>query len=83
MRGNIAHPVWERSGAVVTASPGSPFADVSIQTTTTSTSAGIDCGSTQVRPPSGVVTEIWVPQGFYDVAATFSFGLTLNLPPGE
>jgi len=29
------------------------------------------------------VTEIWVPQGFYDVAATFSFGLTLNLPPGE
>ena len=31
--------------------------------------------------PDGVVTEIWVPQGFYDVWATFGFGLTLELPP--
>jgi hypothetical protein len=31
---------------------------------------------------NGVVQEIDVPQGFYDVAATFAFGLTLSLPPG-
>jgi len=41
----------------------------------------LDCGSTQVFTPE--VTEIWVPQGFYDVAATFAFGLSLELPPGE
>src|SRR3954469_18486541 len=43
----------------------------------------LDCGSTQVNPVNGVVTEIDVPQGFYHVAATFAFGLTLPLPPGE
>jgi len=42
----------------------------------------LDCGSTQVNPANGVVQEIDVPQGFYDVAATFAFGLTLSLPPG-
>ena len=41
----------------------------------------LDCGSGQPFPPDGVVTEIWVPQGFYDVWATFGFGLTLELPP--
>jgi hypothetical protein len=41
----------------------------------------LDCGSTQPYPPNGVVTEIWVPQGYYDVWATFAFGLTLDLPP--
>ena len=41
----------------------------------------LDCGSGQPFPPNGVVTEIWVPQGFYDVWATFGFGLTLELPP--
>ena len=41
----------------------------------------LDCGSTQPYPPNGVATEIWVPQGFYDVWATFAFGLTLYLPP--
>ena len=38
----------------------------------------LDCGSAQPFPPNGVVTEIWVPQGFYDVWATFAFGLTLE-----
>jgi hypothetical protein len=42
----------------------------------------LDCGTAQPYPPNGVVTEIWVPQGYYDVAATFAFGLTLSLPPG-
>jgi hypothetical protein len=42
----------------------------------------LDCGSAQVLPVNGVVNEIDVPQGFYDVAATFAFGLTLPLPPG-
>jgi hypothetical protein len=42
----------------------------------------LDCGSTQTNPPDGVVTDIEVPQGFYDVAATFAFGLTLSLPSG-
>ena len=42
----------------------------------------LDCGSGQVLPANGVVQEIDVPQGFYDVAATFAFGLTLQLPPG-
>jgi hypothetical protein len=42
----------------------------------------LDCGSTQLRPPDGVVTEIEVPEGFYDVTASFAFGLTLELPPG-
>jgi hypothetical protein len=41
----------------------------------------LDCGSGQPFPPDGVVTEIWVPEGFYDVWATFSFCLTLELPP--
>jgi hypothetical protein len=43
----------------------------------------LDCGAAQPDPPPvGVVPEIWVPEGFYDVAATFAFGLTLDLPPG-
>jgi len=39
----------------------------------------------QPTPPNGVVTEIWVPEGFYDVAATFTFGPSpdLTLPPGQ
>jgi hypothetical protein len=41
----------------------------------------LDCGSGQPFPPDGVVTEIWVPEGRYDVWATFGFGLTLELPP--
>ena len=48
----------------------------------------LDCGSTQPYPPNGVATEIWVPAGsngtktaYYDVSATFGFGLTLELPP--
>jgi hypothetical protein len=48
----------------------------------------LDCGSTQPYPPDGVTTEIWVPAGsngtktaYYDVSATFGFGLTLELPP--
>ena len=40
----------------------------------------LDCGAGQPFTP--VVTEIWVPQGYYDVSATFGFGLTLDLPPG-
>jgi hypothetical protein len=40
----------------------------------------LDCGSTQPYPPDGEATEIWVPQGFYDVWATFAFGLTLRIP---
>ena len=43
----------------------------------------LDCGSGQPFPPNGEATEIWVPEGFYDVWATFAFGLTLNLPPPE
>ena len=39
----------------------------------------LDCGTAQVYTPE--VTEIWVPQGFYDVWTTFAFGLTLELPP--
>ena len=41
---------------------------------------GLDCGSTQPNPPTGVVQEIWVPAAstvdtaFYDVAANFVFG---------
>ena len=41
----------------------------------------LDCGSGQPFPPNGVATEIWVPEGFYDVWGTFAFGLTLDLPP--
>jgi hypothetical protein len=41
----------------------------------------LDCGSGQPFPPDGVATEIWVPEGFYDVWGTFAFGLTLELPP--
>jgi len=42
----------------------------------------LDCGAAQPDPPPvGVVPEIWVPEGFYDVAASFAFGLTLDLPP--
>jgi Collagen triple helix repeat (20 copies) len=40
----------------------------------------LDCGTAQPYTP--VVTGIEVPQGFYDVAASFAFGLTLDLPPG-
>jgi len=44
----------------------------------------LDCGSTQPPAgPDGVVTEIWVPAGFYDVAATFAFGPNVDLPPIE
>jgi hypothetical protein len=43
----------------------------------------LDCGASQPDPPpAGVVPEIWVPQGFYDVAATFTFGPSPDLPPG-
>jgi hypothetical protein len=47
----------------------------------------LDCGSTQVRPDTGTVTEIWVPAAsgggtaFYDVAATFAFSPGFSLPP--
>jgi hypothetical protein len=41
----------------------------------------LDCGSAQ--PYSPAVTEIWVPEGFYDVAATFAFSPGFSLPPGE
>jgi hypothetical protein len=47
----------------------------------------LDCGSAQPFTPE--VQEIWVPAAsavdtaYYDVAATFAFGLTLPLPPGE
>ena len=41
----------------------------------------LDCGSGQPFPSDGVVTGIWVPEGFYDVWATFGLGLTLELPP--
>ena len=41
----------------------------------------LDCGTAQPFP-DGVVTEIWVlRRAFYDVWATFGFGLTLELPP--
>lgn len=33
----------------------------------------LDCGSDQVRPDNGVVHEIKVPAGYYDIAATFVF----------
>lgn len=33
----------------------------------------LDCGSTQVRPASGVVDSIEVPAGYYDIAATMVF----------
>jgi Collagen triple helix repeat (20 copies) len=44
----------------------------------------LDCGGGQTFPADGVVTEIWVPLGFYNVAATFAFGPNpdLPLPPG-
>jgi Collagen triple helix repeat (20 copies) len=47
----------------------------------------LDCDSTQAYTPA--VTEIWVPAAtatdpaYYDVAATFAFSPTLELPPGE
>ena len=51
----------------------------------------LDCGAGQTRPPSGTVTEIWVPAGtngqdaFYDVWATLAFGGVATVPevPGE
>jgi hypothetical protein len=49
----------------------------------------LDCGSAQIRPPDGVVTEIEVPaatatdSAFYDVAATFAFIPAFPLPPIE
>jgi hypothetical protein len=45
----------------------------------------LDCGGGQTFPADGVVTEIWVPQGFYNVAGTFAFGPNPDLgdlPPG-
>src|SRR5262245_27389488 len=48
----------------------------------------LDCGSTQTSI-TGVVTEIWVPAAdatnpaYYDVAATFAFSPTFQLPPAE
>jgi hypothetical protein len=48
--------------------------------------SSLDCGSAQTLPADGVVTDIEVPQGFYDVAATFAFGPNPDLgplPPGE
>ena len=38
----------------------------------------LDCGSSQIRPASGAVTEIWVPAGsgdtaYYNVWMTFAF----------
>ena len=41
----------------------------------------LDCGTAQTYTPE--VTEIWVPEGFYDVWGTFAFGLELSLPPPE
>ena len=41
----------------------------------------LDCGSGQPFPPNGVVTQIWVPEGFYDVWSTFQFSPSLTLPP--
>jgi hypothetical protein len=36
----------------------------------------LDCASPPIQayPPGGVVTEISVPQGFYNVSTTFAFG---------
>jgi hypothetical protein len=43
----------------------------------------LDCGSTvPPQPYTPEVTEIWVPEGFYDVAATFAFSPGFGLPPG-
>jgi len=33
----------------------------------------LDCNSTQTYPAGGVVQEIWVPAGYYDVFSTFVF----------
>jgi len=46
--------------------------------------SSLDCGSGQVLPANGVVSEIDVPTGFYDVAATFTFGpgAGITFPPG-
>jgi len=33
----------------------------------------LDCASTQTYPTGGVVQEIWVPAGYYDVQSTFVF----------
>ena len=47
----------------------------------------LDCGSAQPYTPA--VTEIWVPAAtatapaYYDVAATFAFSPTFQLPPAE
>ena len=41
----------------------------------------LDCDSGQPFPPDGEVTEIWVPEGFYDVWGTFLFSPNLDLPP--
>lgn len=38
----------------------------------------LDCGSTQVRPASGIVDSIEVPAGRYDIAATFEFKRALS-----
>ena len=49
----------------------------------------LDCGSGQVYPLGGKLTEIWVPAAtatdpaYYDVAATFAFSPALPLPPGQ
>jgi hypothetical protein len=68
--------------AVIPRVPTLADAVVAMQTPLTMGIGGsLDCDSGQPFPPDGVVTEIWVPEGFYDVWATFAFGLTLSLPP--
>jgi hypothetical protein len=75
--------------AQITRVPSLGDAVVAMQTPLTMGIGGtLDCGSTQPYPPNGVATEIWVPAAsngtgtaFYDVWGTFSFGLTLELPP--
>ena len=45
----------------------------------------LDCNAGQAQPADGVVTEIWVPEGLYNVSATFAFGPNPDLgalPPG-
>lgn len=33
----------------------------------------LDCNAGQTRPDTGVVSDIWVPAGYYDVFSTFTF----------
>jgi hypothetical protein len=39
----------------------------------------LDCGTDQVRPANGVVQEIKVPAGYYNIAATFGFSRTISV----